>query len=102
MCQIEHADPPGPGGLRHQAEIRGDGNRSAKLLTRSPRIGLQFRARPDIPERQRIDGGGATSTGGTFALNGTIGQPEAGRMSDNRFVIEGGFWPWNGSGMNCV
>jgi len=39
-----------------------------------------------------IAGGGGPSTGGVFAVSGTSGQPEAGRMSDSRFVIEGGFW----------
>ena len=28
-----------------------------------------------------IDGGGGTSTGGVYAVSGTIGQPDAGRMS---------------------
>jgi hypothetical protein len=41
-----------------------------------------------------IDGGGATvpSTGESYALSGTIGQPDAGVMSGGRFVLEGGFW----------
>lgn len=40
-----------------------------------------------------IDGGGGVSTGGGFALAGTIGQPDAGIMSGGRFDLEGGFWP---------
>ncbi len=43
-------------------------------------------------DRFTIAGGGGTSTGGTFALSGTSGQSEAGRMSDSRYTIEGGFW----------
>ena len=39
-----------------------------------------------------IDGGGGTSTGGVFSINGTIGQPDAGRMSGGNFAVEGGFW----------
>jgi hypothetical protein len=39
-----------------------------------------------------IDGGGGTSTGNLYSLSGTIGQPDAGRMSSNNFVLEGGFW----------
>ena len=39
-----------------------------------------------------IDGGGGTSTGGMYALSGTIGQPDAGRMSGGGFVLSGGFW----------
>lgn len=40
-----------------------------------------------------IDGGGATfSTGGTFRLGGTIGQPDAGVMTGGTFTLIGGFW----------
>ncbi len=44
-----------------------------------------------------IDGGGTTSTGGTFSLTGTIGQPDAssfaGPISNDFFSLVGGFWP---------
>jgi hypothetical protein len=40
-----------------------------------------------------IDGGGGTSTGGVYSVSGTVGQPEAGRMSGGPFTLEGGFWP---------
>jgi hypothetical protein len=39
-----------------------------------------------------VDGGGGTSTGGVFTVSGTIGQPDAGRMSGGTFALEGGFW----------
>ena len=39
-----------------------------------------------------IDGGGGTSTGGVYSLSGTIGQPDAGRMSGGNFTLQGGFW----------
>lgn len=39
-----------------------------------------------------IDGGGGTSTGSTFNLKDTIGQPDAGAQSGGSFSIEGGFW----------
>lgn len=39
-----------------------------------------------------IDGGGSTSTGGLYAVTGTIGQPDAGRMSGGNFSVDGGFW----------
>jgi len=43
-----------------------------------------------------IDGGGGTSTGGVFALSGTIGQPDAGGpMSGGNFSLTGGFWSLN-------
>ncbi|MHC4501234.1 MAG: hypothetical protein ACYS21_19225, partial [Planctomycetota bacterium] len=40
-----------------------------------------------------IDGGGGTSTGGNYALVGTIGQPDAGDMSGGDYQLHGGFWP---------
>ena len=41
----------------------------------------------------KIAGGGGTSTGGTYAVSGTIGQPDAsGAMSGGNYSITGGFW----------
>jgi hypothetical protein len=48
-------------------------------------------AQPTIPW-YTIDGGGGTSTGGTFTLSGTIGQPDAGVLTGGSFVLRGGFW----------
>jgi len=39
-----------------------------------------------------IDGGGGTSTGGVYSVSGTIGQPDAGKMSGGNFTLDGGFW----------
>jgi hypothetical protein len=39
-----------------------------------------------------VDGGGETSTGGGYALSGTIGQPDAGEMSGGDYTLSGGFW----------
>lgn len=39
-----------------------------------------------------VDGGGGTSTGGTYTVTGTIGQPDAGRLIGGNFTLEGGFW----------
>ena len=40
-----------------------------------------------------IDGGGGISTGGDYALSGSIGQPDAGAvMSGGAFDLTGGFW----------
>jgi hypothetical protein len=39
-----------------------------------------------------VDGGGGTSSGGTFSVTGTIGQPDAGHMSGGSYTIDGGFW----------
>jgi len=40
-----------------------------------------------------IDGGGGTSTGGVYAVSGTIGQPDAGGPHTNGvYSLTGGFW----------
>ena len=40
-----------------------------------------------------IDGGGGTSTGGVYAVSGTIGQPDAGGpLSGGQYSLIGGFW----------
>ncbi len=44
-----------------------------------------------------IDGGGGASSGGTFALTGTIGQPDAGTQSGGGFECAGGFWGGSGA-----
>jgi len=41
----------------------------------------------------KVAGGGGTSTGGTFAVSGTIGQHDAGgSMSGGNYSLTGGFW----------
>ena len=40
-----------------------------------------------------VDGGGGTSEGGDFSLDGTVGQPDAGRLAGGDFAVEGGFIP---------
>ena len=40
-----------------------------------------------------VDGGGYTfSTGGSYTLGGTIGQPDAGTLSGGSYTLAGGFW----------
>ncbi len=39
-----------------------------------------------------IDGGGDSSSGGTYTLSGTIGQPDTGRMTGGTYTLTGGFW----------
>jgi hypothetical protein len=39
-----------------------------------------------------IDGGGGASTGGVFSVSGTVGQPDAGKMSGGAYTLDGGFW----------
>jgi hypothetical protein len=50
-----------------------------------------------------IDGGGGTSTGGTFSLSGTIGQPDASTTAHTggTFSLAGGYWPGAASGVAC-
>src|ERR1039457_7002310 len=41
----------------------------------------------------KVAGGGGTSTGGTYQVTGTIGQPDAGSaMSGGQYSVTGGFW----------
>jgi hypothetical protein len=40
-----------------------------------------------------IDGGGGTSSSGTYIVRGTIGQPDANEMAGGRYELSGGFWP---------
>ena len=42
-----------------------------------------------------VDGGGGTSTGGSFAVSATIGQPDAHpqQLAGGTFAIQSGFWP---------
>lgn len=40
-----------------------------------------------------VDGGGyAWSTGGGYALGGTVGQPDAGALTGGGYTLTGGFW----------
>lgn len=40
-----------------------------------------------------VDGGGGTSSGGTFSLSGTVGQPDASTaMTGGTYTLRGGFW----------
>jgi len=41
-----------------------------------------------------LDGGGGASTGGVFAVSGTVGQPDAGGpLTGGPYIVLGGFWP---------
>ncbi len=39
-----------------------------------------------------IDGGGGASSGGAYAVSGTVGQPDAGAMSGGSYSLVSGFW----------
>jgi hypothetical protein len=44
-----------------------------------------------------IDGGGNVSTGATYSVTGTIGQPDAGTLNGGSYSIIGGFWGFAGN-----
>ena len=51
------------------------------------------RAQPYSVEWYKVSGGGGTSTGGTYQVSGTLGQPDAsGAMSGGNYSVTGGFW----------
>jgi hypothetical protein len=39
-----------------------------------------------------VDGGGAPGSGGSFAIEGTAGQPDTGGSAGASFAVLGGFW----------
>jgi hypothetical protein len=42
---------------------------------------------------QTVDGGGGVSTGATYTVSGTIGQPDAsGPLTNGQYSVTGGFW----------
>jgi hypothetical protein len=50
-------------------------------------------AQPYSIDWYKVAGGGGTSTGGVYAVSGTIGQPDAGTpMSGGNYSVTGGFW----------
>jgi len=53
---------------------------------------LRVRGQTYLIDWFSIDGGGGTSTGGVYAVSGSIGQPDAGRMDGGGFTITGGYW----------
>jgi len=50
-----------------------------------------------------IDGGGGSSTNGIFTINGTIGQPDAGRSTAPPFFsLMGGYWGAASAAPTCA
>ncbi len=43
-------------------------------------------------ESSTVDGGGGTSSGGSFEVSGTAGQFDAGSATDGTFEVQSGFW----------
>jgi hypothetical protein len=54
---------------------------------------LGARAQTYSVDWYKVAGGGGTSTGGTYRVNGTLGQPDAGGpMMGGNYSLTGGFW----------
>ena len=66
----------------------------ARILTMAVLILIEVAARAQSYSIDwfTIDGGGGTSTGGVYSVSGTVGQPDAGRMSGGNYSVDGGFW----------
>jgi hypothetical protein len=61
--------------------------------------GLTAHAQYTINWSKIAGGGGLNSTGGVYAVSGTIGQPDAsGALTGGVYSVTGGFWP----GVNLV
>ena len=78
---------------------RRNGNRTMRIQTMIPISGavlllsaLCTRAQSYSIDWFTVDGGGGTSTGGVYSVNGSIGQPDAGTMSGGSYLLAGGFW----------
>jgi len=55
--------------------------------------GLSASAQSYSIDWYKIAGGGGTSTGGTYSVSGTIGQPDAGGpLTGGNYSLTGGFW----------
>jgi hypothetical protein len=55
-----------------------------------PTIGF---AQPYSIDWYKVAGGGGTSTGGVYAVSGTIGQPDASTpLSGGNYSVTGGYW----------
>lgn len=59
----------------------------ASASAQPPMTGGQFTI-----TRATIDVGGGEATGGRFAVQGTIGQSDAGELGWEGFELRGGFW----------
>jgi hypothetical protein len=50
-------------------------------------------AQPYSIDWYTFDGGGGASSGGSYTVGGTFGQPDAGTVSGGSYTLQGGFWP---------
>src|ERR1035441_53996 len=62
-------------------------------LTATASLSLTALAQSYSIDWYKIAGGGGTSTGATYQVTGTIGQPDAGgAMTGGGYSVTGGFW----------
>lgn len=54
--------------------------------------GAQSAGGPYVVDPVVVGGGGATLTGGSFSLSGTIGQPATARLDGAGYTVYDGFW----------
>lgn len=54
--------------------------------------GQEASAQPYSMDWHSMDGGGGRSVGGSYAVEGTVGQPDAGVHTGAGWRVEGGFW----------
>jgi hypothetical protein len=66
------------------------GSGRASLLATVPSTGLTTGY--DLAWHTVDSGGDTFSTGGDYSLGGTLGQPDAGLMEGEDYVLGGGFW----------
>ena len=77
--------------LNHQSELTSR-VRLCLAAVAAATLGSAARAQTDV-SWNTIDCGGGAGAGGSIALNGTIGQPDAGAaMSGGAYTVAGGFW----------
>ncbi|MEM6574621.1 MAG: hypothetical protein AAF552_09280 [Pseudomonadota bacterium] len=87
---------------RIRGTFRGNSRVSGALFTLLLLIGsgsgdAQISGGPFEMRRSVMAGGGGLSTGGEFALEGTIAQPAVGTSFDGPYELSGGFWQGDSS-----
>ena len=65
---------------------------AAALILAAVLFGRTYAAGGLIIDWWSVDGGGARSSGGAYALDGSVGQPDVDSLSSARFSLNGGFW----------
>jgi hypothetical protein len=49
-----------------------------------------------------LDAGGGSGSGGSYRLESSIGQPDAGGLTSARYRVQGGFWVEQGSASSAI